>query len=287
MKLRREADCGTSSDITLSSIAGSPRRAGGPTGRRGILSAHDIPYGCQVQTIFRGSDMPRRGGYCIRPCRFVTNVHRRPGWVCRCYTLEQDARRQSGLPRPQPPRRTANTCSSASAKRPWSSCTPRVPRAVPAEKTLVWHLYQAAIAGRDIFYDQRHRSQPRDARDAGGHRGPPVQLRPRHVEEIEHYTKLFWINTGAYNNLTARKFVLTCGPERFAAAAHAAVRAGAVVPLRDGESLDDLLERLRPMFFDPEFEPTVTAKSRRRSGHPHGQRQQPARRCHDGGSRGR
>src|SRR5687768_8720901 len=25
------------------------------------------------------------------------------------------------------------------------------------EKTLIWHLYQAAIAGRDIFYDQKHR----------------------------------------------------------------------------------------------------------------------------------
>src|SRR6478735_5971009 len=26
------------------------------------------------------------------------------------------------------------------------------------EKTLIWHLYQAAIAGRDIFIDQKHRS---------------------------------------------------------------------------------------------------------------------------------
>src|SRR6188768_3215436 len=26
------------------------------------------------------------------------------------------------------------------------------------EKTLIWHLYQAAIAGRDIYYDQRHRN---------------------------------------------------------------------------------------------------------------------------------
>ena len=25
------------------------------------------------------------------------------------------------------------------------------------EKTLVWHLYRAALAGRDIYYDQRHR----------------------------------------------------------------------------------------------------------------------------------
>src|ERR1041385_1829611 len=26
------------------------------------------------------------------------------------------------------------------------------------EKTLIWHLYQAAIAGRDIFIDQKHRN---------------------------------------------------------------------------------------------------------------------------------
>ena len=25
------------------------------------------------------------------------------------------------------------------------------------EKTLIWHLYRAALAGRDIYYDQRHR----------------------------------------------------------------------------------------------------------------------------------
>src|SRR5262245_60306143 len=25
------------------------------------------------------------------------------------------------------------------------------------EKRLIWHLYQAALAGRDIFYDQRYR----------------------------------------------------------------------------------------------------------------------------------
>jgi dipeptidyl-peptidase-3 len=129
------------------------------------------------------------------------------------------------------------------------------------EKTLVWHLYQAAIAGRDIFYDQRypHHLEMRDLLEAILTHSSGVD--PATLEEIRRYTKLFWINTGAYNNLTARKFVLTCGAERFAAAAHAAVRSGAAVPLRAGESLDELLERLRPMFFDPEFDPTVTAKS--------------------------
>jgi dipeptidyl-peptidase-3 len=87
-----------------------------------------------------------------------------------------------------------------------------------------------------------------------------------HVEaatlaEIERYTKLFWINTGPFNNLTARKFVLTCTPDAFAAAAHAAARDGAAFPLAGGETLDALLARLQPMFFDPAFEPSVTQKT--------------------------
>ena len=31
---------------------------------------------------------------------------------------------------------------------------------------------------------------------------------PRVLAEIRRYTKLFWINTGPYNNITARKFLL-------------------------------------------------------------------------------
>src|SRR5258708_772929 len=129
------------------------------------------------------------------------------------------------------------------------------------EKTLVWHLYRAAIAGRDIFYDQRyvHNLEMRDLLEAILTHAAAVD--PVTLEAIHEYTKLFWINTGGYNNLTARKFVLACGPERFAAAAHSAEQAGARIAMRQGESLDGLLERLRPMFFDPDFDPTVTAKS--------------------------
>jgi dipeptidyl-peptidase-3 len=129
------------------------------------------------------------------------------------------------------------------------------------EKTLVWHLVQAAIAGRDIFYDQRyaHNLEMRDVLEA-------IVAHPDGVDraafaEIERYTKLFWINTGPYNNLTARKFVLNCTPDALAAAAHAAARNGAPFPLRSGESLDARLARLRPMFFDPDFDPTVTSKT--------------------------
>jgi hypothetical protein len=55
--------------------------------------------------------------------------------------------------------------------------------------------------------------------------------------------------------------VLKCTPDAFAAAAHAAERAGAKFPLSGGETLDQQLVRLRPMFFDPDVDPQVTTKT--------------------------
>jgi dipeptidyl-peptidase-3 len=131
------------------------------------------------------------------------------------------------------------------------------------EKTLIWHLAQAAIAGRDIFYDQRyaHNLEMRDVLEAIVTHAGGVDRSA--LDEITRYTKLFWINTGPYNNLTSRKFVLACTPAAFAAAARAAAQAGARFPLRDGEPLDALLARLQPMFFDPDLDPIVTSKTPR------------------------
>ena len=129
------------------------------------------------------------------------------------------------------------------------------------EKVLVWHLYQAALAGRDIFIHQKHK-------DALAMRGVLEQIvaYPSGVEaatlsEIRRYTKLFWINNGPYNNLTARKFVLKCTPQAFAAAAKASAGAGARFATGEGESLDGLLARLQPMFFDANVDPIVTNKN--------------------------
>lgn len=129
------------------------------------------------------------------------------------------------------------------------------------EKTLIWHLSQAALAGRDIFYDQRyaHNLEMRDVLEAiVSH---PGNADAGTLDEIRRYTKLFWINTGPYNNLTARKFVPTCTAEAFAAAAHAAEQAGATFPRQNGETLDELLARLRPFFVDAGVDPMVTAKT--------------------------
>jgi dipeptidyl-peptidase-3 len=129
------------------------------------------------------------------------------------------------------------------------------------EKRLVWHLYQAAIAGRDIFYDQRyvHNLAMRDVIEAIMTHADDVD--PATLDALRTYAKLFWINTGPYNNLTARKFVLRCSPDALLGAARAAERSGARFPARSGETLDQLLARLGPMFFDPDVHPTVTSKT--------------------------
>jgi dipeptidyl-peptidase-3 len=129
------------------------------------------------------------------------------------------------------------------------------------EKTLVWHLYQAALAGRDIYYDQRspYGLEMRGAIEA-------VLRHPQGVDaatlsEIQRYAKLFWINSGPYNNLTGQKFVLACTPQAFVAAVKAADPNGAELALKTGETVDARLARLQPMFFDPAFAPQVTTKT--------------------------
>ena len=128
------------------------------------------------------------------------------------------------------------------------------------QKTLIWHLYQAAIAGRDIFIDQKHKDalEMRDLIEQ-------IVAYPQGVDAttlsaVQRYAKLFWLNNGPYNNLTARKFVLTCTPEQLKAAVYASAKSGARYMTRS-ETIDQKLTRLQPMFFDPAVDPIVTNKT--------------------------
>jgi dipeptidyl-peptidase-3 len=129
------------------------------------------------------------------------------------------------------------------------------------QKTLIYHLYQAALAGRDIFIDQKHRDalEMRDViEQIVAH---PQGVDPASLAEIERYAKLFWLNNGPYNNLTARKFVLKLTPDAFKAAVHASAKTGGARYQTGQESIDQKLARLQPMFFDPAFDPIVTNKT--------------------------
>ncbi len=154
------------------------------------------------------------------------------------------------------------------------------------DKTLVWHLYQAAIAGRDIFYDQKyvHNLDMRDVLEAIITH--PAGVDPKTLDEITRYTKLFWINTGPYNNLTARKFVLQCTPDALGGGRACRREGRGDVPARERRDARSAAHASQ----------AGVLRSQRRSdhhredaaggeGHPHGQRQQPVRRRDDEGSR--
>ena len=131
----------------------------------------------------------------------------------------------------------------------------------PHQKILIWHLYQAAIAGRDIYYDQRYQ-HALDMREVLEEiLRHPEGIQPDVFDAIRRYTKLFWINSGPHNNLTARKFVPSCTPEEFIAAARTAERAGATFPYKDGEAFDGFFAFMRPLFFDHNVDTMVTNKT--------------------------
>jgi dipeptidyl-peptidase-3 len=131
----------------------------------------------------------------------------------------------------------------------------------PRERVLAFYLYRAAIAGRDIYYDQLGRSslEIRDLLEE-------ILTHPRHVdagfrESLLRYLKLFWINNGNHNDRTKRKFVPDFSFDSLYTAALAAQNDGAEYRQAVGESFDQKLKRLRPALFDPSFEPLVTCKT--------------------------
>jgi dipeptidyl-peptidase-3 len=130
-----------------------------------------------------------------------------------------------------------------------------------SDKLLAFHLTQAAIAGRDIFLDQkyRHALELRDFLEELYLQR--AKLEPAFAAELTRYLKLFWINNGPHHNLTARKFVLQAGREQVLAAAAAAEKAGAKLSRNDGEAAASVVDRLYPILADPDVDPIVTSKS--------------------------
>ena len=129
------------------------------------------------------------------------------------------------------------------------------------EKTLVYHLYRAALAGRDIYYDQRHRHNLGMRQLLEQIITHSAGIPDDTLKELTRYTKLFWINTGPYNNLTARKFLLDLDRERLIEAMQIAKDNGADFGLEKKEGISKRVDKYARMFFDPDYEPMVTFKT--------------------------
>src|SRR6267378_3861990 len=129
------------------------------------------------------------------------------------------------------------------------------------ERVLAFYLYRAAIAGRDIFYDQMGRDvlEIRDLlEEILTH---PQGVDPQFRDRLLRYLKLFWINNGNHNDRTRQKFVPDFTLSDLQTAARLAVKSGAHVRLALRETLDQKLARLQPAIFDPDVDPLSTCKT--------------------------
>lgn len=155
----------------------------------------------------------------------------------------------------------------------------------PREKKLAYWLEQASIAIDPIIYDQLSKYGLRQKRLLEEIVAHPDGANSDVMGKITAYAKLFWANRGNHNETTAQKFLPDFTAEELKAAAINAVKHGAfrtayadlgpitrrqekphamgapLPPIHTLQQLDKELEELRAAFFDPQFEPMITAKS--------------------------
>ncbi|MCH7782945.1 peptidase M49, partial [candidate division KSB1 bacterium] len=113
------------------------------------------------------------------------------------------------------------------------------------EKTTAYYLYRAAIAGRDITYDQHHKDALAIRNILEGIVTNNEGIDRTVYAKILEYTKMIWINNGMYNDRTREKFVPDVDFETFTDAAKTAQSNGADLGLNPGERIEDKLQSLR------------------------------------------
>jgi len=117
----------------------------------------------------------------------------------------------------------------------------------PREQALAYWLSQASIAIDPIIYGQLSRFGLRQKRLLETIVTHPQGVKPEVMKKIVDFTMLFWANKGNHNELTSQKFLpgFTFAELKAAAGPHLAAE----------------VDALKAAFFDPNFEPMITAKS--------------------------
>ncbi len=116
-------------------------------------------------------------------------------------------------------------------------------------KKLLYYLYEAALESREIIYDQKHRYNlaiKRTLEEIVKHY--PGDRDTETFRALELYLKRIWFSNGIHHHYSYDKLEPGFSFEAFAELVRATP---GEFPTRDGQSIDELLEELRPVIFDP------------------------------------
>jgi len=128
------------------------------------------------------------------------------------------------------------------------------------QKELVYYLNQAALEGRDIFYDQnnKHNLCVRRTLEAV-YQNYKGDRKSKEFEQMTTYLKRIWMGNGIHHHYSEDKFIPEFSSTYFANVLKTIDPSR--LPLSKDESVDMLIIKLTPVLFDPKLYPKRTNQS--------------------------
>lgn len=118
------------------------------------------------------------------------------------------------------------------------------------QKEMVYYLYQAALSGREMIWDQNYKNNLLVRRTleaiVGTYKGD------RNAEDFKKfmvYTKRVWFSSGIHHHYGSKKFEPEFSKEYFSQLVKNSTDGS--FPIAAGETLDQLIAKLTPIIFDP------------------------------------
>ncbi|MBN2480716.1 MAG: dihydrofolate reductase [Bacteroidales bacterium] len=122
------------------------------------------------------------------------------------------------------------------------------------QKKLIYYLSQAAICGRDIIYDQNGKYNLAIRRTLETiYSSFSGDRETDDFRNFETYTKRVWFSNGIYHHYSSDKFKPAFSREYFTGLVYRSDTTA--LPLREGETVDEFLEVIVPVMFDPDVLP--------------------------------
>jgi dipeptidyl-peptidase-3 len=124
------------------------------------------------------------------------------------------------------------------------------------QKQLSYFLSEAALAGRDIFYDQKSKYGIMLRKTLENMYGTYTgDKNSGDWKKFEDYCGRFWFSYGNHHHYSNEKFLPECSSAYFLSIAKASD--STAFPKDAGESVDAFLKRIQPIFYDPKIEPKL------------------------------
>lgn len=124
------------------------------------------------------------------------------------------------------------------------------------QKELAYYLYEAALCGRDIIYDQKSKYgiMLRKTLEAayGTYKG---DKNSEDWKKFEEYCGRFWFSNGYHHHYGNEKFIPACNEAYFAEVIKNSD--ASLLPMEQGETVDAFITRITPIVYDMSIEPKV------------------------------